>query len=334
MKKIHWTLLIFALLLTSSAFYVYRLYKPIPIQNTPGAPQGLVWIPPKSNAKQIIELLHEKKILEKPLEFKLMLKLQKKTKSLKPGEYLFSVPTPPQTIIDMLVNEKVVLHTFVIPEGYNLKEIAKTIQSAGLSSKEDLEKVFNDTSFKNELKVPGPSFEGFLFPDTYAFPKTASAEDLVRAMVKRFFSKITPEKKNQASRLGFSLLQWVTLASIIEKETGQDNEHPLVASVFHNRLKKKMKLQTDPTVIYGIENYDGNITRKHLLTPHPYNTYTHFGLPPGPIASPGLKALHAALNPEKTDFLYFVSRGDGTHVFSKDFKTHNEAVQNFQVKSN
>jgi UPF0755 protein len=150
-------------------------------------------------------------------------------------------------------------------------------------------------------------------------------------MVRRFRHFFTDDWKKQAEKLGLSIHQVVTLASIIEKETGAGDERPIIASVFHNRLKKGMRLESDPTVIYGIKDFDGNITRRHLVTPNPYNTYIIKGLPPGPIANPGLKALEAALFPDDTRFLYFVSKKDGSHQFSTSLKDHNRAVRKYQI---
>jgi len=151
-------------------------------------------------------------------------------------------------------------------------------------------------------------------------------------MVDRFRSVYTPEWQQRTKNLGFTIHEMVTLASIIEKETGDASERPVISSVFHNRIRKGMRLESDPTVIYGIEAFDGNITRKHLSTPTPYNTYTQKGLPPGPIANPGKASIEAALFPADTSYLYFVARGDGTHQFSTDIRGHRQAVKQYQLK--
>ena len=157
-------------------------------------------------------------------------------------------------------------------------------------------------------------------------------ENIISAMVENFKSVFTPEWEKRAEELGFSVHEIITLASIIEKETGAEDERGLISSVFHNRLKRGMRLETDPTVIYGIKNFDGNITRKNLSELTPYNTYKIKGLPPGPIAGPGYESIKAALYPAETDFFFFVSKNDGTHIFSSNFKEHNMAVQKYQVK--
>ena len=172
--------------------------------------------------------------------------------------------------------------------------------------------------------------EGYLYPDTYQFSWSASPEEILGRMVERFYTAVSPAMYRRAAAMDLSLHQVITLASLIEKETGAATERTLVASVFYNRLRQGIPLQCDPSVIYGLDKFDGNLTRQHLLTPTPYNTYLFRGLPPGPIASPGLEAILAALNPARLDYLYFVARGDGTHVFSSDLATHNRAVQRFQ----
>jgi UPF0755 protein len=181
------------------------------------------------------------------------------------------------------------------------------------------------------MGIQAESLEGYLFPDTYYFPRNTPIDRIIQTMLDRFNTVFTPAWADRARGIGLSRHQVVTLASIIEKETGAAGERPLIASVFHNRLARGMRLQSDPTVIYGIEDFDGNLTRAHLETPTPYNTYQVAGLPPGPIASPGRAALEAALFPEETDYLYFVARGDGTHQFSTRLDEHNEAVRRYQL---
>jgi UPF0755 protein len=180
-------------------------------------------------------------------------------------------------------------------------------------------------------EIKAETFEGYLFPDTYLFPKDTTSEEIISTMVKRFRSVFKPEWKNRAEALGFSIHQVVTLASIVEKETGVASERPVISSVFHNRLKRKMRLESDPTVIYGIKDFDGNITKKHLAEPTPYNTYVIRGLPPGPIANAGVGAFEAVLFPADTKFLYFVSKKDTTHQFSTNIKDHNRAVRKYQL---
>ena len=193
-----------------------------------------------------------------------------------------------------------------------------------LKKREDLIKKLNITS---------SSLEGYLFPETYHFSKHTSEQIIIQTMLKTFQEKITKHKiLDQVENSDLSLHETITLASLIEKETGMNKERKHISSVFHNRLHRKMLLQTDPTVIYAIKNFDGNIRKKDLRIDSPYNTYRYKGLPPGPIANPGIKSIEAALNPIKTKHLYFVSRKDGSHYFSSNLKEHNRAVRKYQLK--
>ena len=176
------------------------------------------------------------------------------------------------------------------------------------------------------------SLEGYLYPETYKFSKAVGAKKIVKTLVDTFKERVQkPELMQQAKAGKLTFHEIVTLASLIEKETGLGTERKLISSVFHNRLVKKMRLQTDPTVIYAMVNFDGNIRKKDLSIDSPYNTYKHFGLPPGPIASPGLDSIRAAMEPDHSDFLYFVSRKDGSHQFSTNYKDHTRAIQKYQL---
>jgi UPF0755 protein len=218
-----------------------------------------------------------------------------------------------------------------IPEGYNVRMISALLAEKGLGDADRFEELAMDTEFSRSLGIPSDTLEGFLFPDTYSWPKGLSEEDILRRMTAKYKTVFTKTMRSRAQELGMTELEAVTLASIIEKETGAPEEREQVSAVFHNRLKKGYRLQTDPTVIYGLEDFDGNLTKKDLRTDHPYNTYTRSGLPAGPIANPGKASLEAALNPAKVSYLYFVSRGDGTHVFSDTLVEHNKAVAIYQL---
>jgi UPF0755 protein len=196
----------------------------------------------------------------------------------------------------------------------------------------DVARLVADSAFIKSLGIDAPTLEGHLFPDTYYFPKRAKTEEVIRAMVSRLQQVFTPEIRAQSAALKMTETQVLTLASIIEKETGRDAERPLISAVFHNRLRKGMLLQSDPTVIYGIPNFNGNLTRANLAKPTPFNTYTHAGLPPSPIANPGARSIVAALNPAPVKYLFFVSKNDGTHQFSATIGEHNRAVDHYQKK--
>lgn len=279
-----------------------------------------------------IEQLSQKGIINNRLKFKIFATLKGYDKSIQAGEYLFSSSMTPANILDSLVHGKVNLHKLTVIEGFNLKQVADIVAKAGFASRTDFFATATDSSFVNEKGIDAETFEGYLFPETYYFPKVITPKKIVSTMVDRFRSVFSAKWKNRAKELGLSIHQIVTLASIIEKETGAAFERPIISSVFHNRLKKGMRLEADPTVIYGLKNFNGNLTRKHLTTWSPYNTYKIKGLPIGPIACPGASAIEAALYPADTDFIFFVSKRDTTHQFSTNLKDHNKAIQKYQLR--
>ena len=281
--------------------------------------------------KAISTLLHQKGMILHPVKFRLFARIKGYDKRIKAGEYMLSSTMTPKKILETMVDGKVYLHRLTIPEGYNLRQVAQTVETAGLASEVDFLKATTDPDLLNANGIDARTFEGYLFPDTYYFPINVTPENIITTMVKRFWSVFKPEWKEQTKILGMTIHQVITLASIIEKETAVAAERPIISSVYHNRLKRNMRLESDPTVIYGIEDYNGNITRKDLASPTRYNTYTIKGLPPGPISNAGIKAIEAALYPADTKFLYFVSRNDRTHHFSTNFRDHNRAVRKYQL---
>jgi len=278
------------------------------------------------------QYLHQEGLIKSPFRFRLLARIKGADKRIQAGEYLLSSDLSPNKIMETMVVGKVRLYKFTIPEGYNLKQIAAIISAAGFVTQEEFLKAATDPVFVRQMNIPAETFEGYLFPDTYYFPKGASTPDLITAMVERLHSLFSDPWKERTAENGHSIHEVLTLASIIEKETGAPFERPLISSVFHNRLRKGMRLETDPTVIYGLKDFNGNLTRKDLRTPTPYNTYKIKGLPPGPIASPGLAAIEAALYPAETDYLFFVSKKDSTHHFSTNFKDHERAIRKYQLR--
>ncbi len=251
------------------------------------------------------------------------------------GEYGFTGPLTPDEVLERLYRGDVKLHRFTVPEGLRMDEIAEIVGRSGLARSDDFLAVARDPAVARRLGLPYPTLEGFLFPDTYAFPRGAGARAIAEAMVARFqaeWAKADPARK---PGVALALGPAATLASIVEKETGQPDERPRISCVFHNRLRLGMRLGTDPTVMYATMLRTGrwskNITKADLLAPHPYNTYTTGGLPPGPIASAGAAALRAALAPDDCTDLYFVSRNDGTHEFCPDLACHEAAVKRWQI---
>ena len=292
----------------------------------------VVIIQPGQGLNATIEQLFRKGIINNRLKFKLLAILKGHDKSIQAGEYLLSPSMPPSIILEFLVNGKVNLHKITVVEGYNLQQIADIVARAGFASRTDFYAAATDTLFVHEKDIDAKTFEGYLFPETYYFPKVVTPEKIISTMVDRFRSVFTAKWEKRARDLGLSIHQIVTLASIIEKETGAPFERPLISSVFHNRLKKGMRLEADPTVIYGLKNFNGNLTRKHLTTWSPYNTYKIKGLPIGPIACPGASAIEAALYPADTRFIFFVSKRDTTHKFTTTLKDHNKAIRKYQLR--
>lgn len=255
---------------------------------------------------------------------------------LRAGDYLFtpeSAQTPDQ-VVDRLLKGEILSVKVTLPEGLRIDEQAELFEQAGLGAADAFVKKARDPNFVKALGLEADSLEGYLFPDTYLIPKNATVEQILRWQVERFRDAWKTALKQRKDGIELSEHEAVTLSSIIEKETGQPDERPRISCVFHNRIRMDMKLQTDPTVIYSIilrkGAFDGKIRRSDLDAPHPYNTYSVKGLPPGPIASAGLAALEATLNPIVCDDLFFVSRNDGTHVFCPNLKCHNAAVEKWQ----
>ena len=281
---------------------------------------------------QILELLEKSGLIRNPGLFHLQARLRGGAKSIQAGVYALKASMPPREIYRHLSEGRVARRTFTIPEGYNVREIARTIQRAKLAGKGEILRLSRDPSFLEELEISAASIEGYLFPDTYHFPVGTEAKKILTLMVRTMRKKFSPALRKQAKAMGFTIHQTLTLASIIEKETSLSSERPLIAAVFINRLKRRMRLQSDPTVIYGLPHFDGNITKKDLRYDSPYNTYLHRGLPPGPIASPGLESIKSALNPAKVKYLYFVATKSGGHRFSRTYREHRRAVNRYQRK--
>jgi UPF0755 protein len=296
-----------------------------------GTQQSLFQITPGHRFDQIASQLNSSGIIQKPAYFRMIARYKNMDKKIRAGEYLLSPAMSPNQILDIMVSGKVYLHKVTIPEGFNLYQIAALFSDAGLVSETGFIQSAGNADLVHQKDINAATFEGYLYPDTYFFPRGSSAEGIISAMVDRFKNAMLPEYETLARNRGFTVHQIVTLASIIEKETGSDQERPLIASVFYNRIKKNMRLESDPTVIYGIENFDGNITRRHLSEHTPYNTYRISGLPPGPIANPGIQSIKAALYPAESDYLFFVSRNDRTHQFSRNKEEHDRAVRLYQM---
>jgi len=251
-------------------------------------------------------------------------------RQIQQGAYQFGELLTPIALVEkMRSGEAMVIHV-LLPEGATARDLASILERDGLGPAPTFASLTHDPAFARSLGVSADGLEGYLFPDTYFFSPLDSAQRILGMFVARFHQVFTPDLAAEAERSGFTVHQIVTLASVIEKETGREDERPLVSAVFRNRLRHGMPLQADPTVIYGIENFDGHLTRRDLQTPTPYNTYIEPGLPPGPIANPGRSSLVAALRPADVPYLYFVARDDGSHEFNSSLAEHNRAVNRYQ----
>jgi UPF0755 protein len=318
---------IVALAVLAALLFAFLLFDTHPAGNWEGK---LVLVPKGSPLPEVIGILREGGILPHPLAFRALVMVTFTARQLHYGEYAF--PTPPSAFgaWRRLVHGDVLKYEVMVPPGANLYDVAKQVEEKKLATAEAFLAAAAAPDILGRLEIPGRSAEGYLFPEKYTFVKPVTPEEIVERMVQEFHKNIPPDAEKRAREAGLSLHQVVTIASIIEKETGVEEEKPIVSAVIRRRLALGMPLQMDPTVIYGVKRFDGTVTRKDLRTAGPYNTYMNRGLPPGPIANPGLAAIAAALDPSKEDYLYFVSRNNGSHTFSRTLPEHNRAVEQFR----
>jgi len=303
----------------------------MPYQGFP-ASGVFVEIPRGMSTGAIARRLDGSGVVRSGLAFRLLCRWRGR-QTLQAGEYFFDQPLRAVDVWQKLAEGRIFYHTVVVPEGRTMFEIAEMMEKAGLVSYEEFLRAASDTAPIRDLAPRVRSLEGFLFPATYLFPRRVTASRVVGVMVSRFRQvwASLPETSKQWQRL--SVEQVVTLASLVEKETGAPEERPLVAAVFQNRLRRRMALQCDPTVIYALElagKYNGSLSSKDLRFNSPYNTYRRPGLPPGPISNPGEASLRAALAPPKEDYLYFVSNTQGGHFFSRTLAEHNRNVTRYR----
>jgi UPF0755 protein len=299
------------------------------------ASETFVEIAPGSGSAAMGRKLADAGVVPNTSAFRLAVWMRGAGRRLQAGEYRFDQPMSPLQVVDRIARGDVYLRSVTFREGLTVRQMAAIFEEKEFGSAEAFIKAAADASAIRSLDPAAPDLEGYLFPDTYALPRRTSADQLVARMVSRFEAALTPDIREQAAARGLSLRELVTLASLVEKETARPEERPLVAAVYSNRLRIGMGLQCDPTVIYALERagrYSGNITREDLRFDSPYNTYRYAGLPPGPIAAPGLASLQAAADPADVSYLYFVSRNDGSHAFATTLDEHNRNVQQWQVQ--
>lgn len=297
--------------------------------------ERFVDVPQGAGPSSIGRRLQEAGIIRDTLSFRLALLRSGAGRRLQAGEYHFDRPMTVGQVVAKLARGEVYLVPVTFREGLTIRQMSEIYAARGLGSAADFLAAARDARLAAAFDPGAADLEGYLFPDTYAMSRRATAAQLVERMVAGFQKVLTPELRARAAARGLDVRGLVTLASIIEKETGKADERPLVAAVYTNRLRIGMGLQCDPTVIYALEKagrYTGNLTREDLHVDSPYNTYRYAGLPPGPIASPGRASLEAAVNPAEVPYLYFVSRNDGTHAFASTLDEHNHNVYEYQVR--
>jgi UPF0755 protein len=314
-------------------FFILVIYWLLFVPPSKTASTKVIFIKKGTHLKKVSEVLKQDGIIKNRHFFVLLTTILGKKTKVKAGEYEFHTQMLPLEVLDALVKGQVKPHLVTIPEGYTLSQIAQLLEDLNLVEKKEFLQKASSPAFINTLglsQLAGPTLEGYLFPDTYHLFREMDPEEVIQMMVHQFKKVFGPDLANRTSELGISEREVVILASIIEKETPLSEEKPLISAVFQNRLKKKIPLQSDPTVIYGIKNFSGNLTKEHLLRRTPYNTYLMVGLPPTPICNPGKESLLAAVHPAPVPYLYFVSKNDGSHYFSSDIEEHNRAVWKYQ----
>jgi len=315
------TLLLLAVLATGG-WLVWALWTPLKPDG-----QKLVMLRPGYSTRRIATELKSAGVIRSRLAFILWHRFHRR-QSLKAGEYLFDKAATSLEVHDRLVIGDIHVHMVVVPEGYTMFDIAQAVQDAGLGPREKfIEAAQSEVGLISDLAPDAKTLEGYLFPNTYEFTRTQSMKDIVAAMVRQF--REVGEQIGLTADLQDDVQKTVIMASIIEKETAVADERPVVASVYYNRLRRNVALQADPSVIYAElldGSYAGSLHHADMSFRSPYNTYTHPGLPPGPIGNPGRAALEAAMRPAKTDFFYFVSDGNGHHRFSRSLEEHNKNV--------
>lgn len=317
-----------AALLGAAAVFAWVVLAP-----APGVERGglIVEIPAQESAFGIARRLEEAEVIRSRVAFVALTFGRGTVRQLKAGEY--EVPRGASTldVLDLLESGRVRQHLVLHPEGATVAELARLLEAERLASAEEVERAARDPELLRTLNVEAPSLEGYLFPDTYQLVRGLSPHDILGRMVQRMQAKLTPEMRVRAAERGLTVHELLTLASIIEREAVIEEERRLVAAVFWNRLRRNMLLQADPTVQYAVAKGRQALTRTDLMTDHPYNTYRRPGLPPGPIASPGLSAIEAALDPAPVKYLYFVALDDRRHHFSTTIEEHNAAVARYRA---
>lgn len=326
-RLVRLVLLLGLLTISLAVFLFHRMEHPT--RPAASARPVTVFFSPGTPTSQIFRRLAEEGVVRNGFQAEAYYRIFRSATPLEAGEYRFERPTPIGEIVDRMGHGDVVRHAVVVPEGLTSSETFELFWSRGIGNPEAFRRALKDTELLPGLARGAPDLEGFLFPQTYVVTRSTFSRHIVAQMAAEFRKNFTTELRERAHALGFSPGEAVTLASIVEKESGLPQEGPLIASVYWNRLRRGMRLQADPTVIYALKRdgrWTGTLYRSDYNYSSPYNTYLVDGFPPGPICNPGLKALKAALSPAKTDYLYFVADATGGHTFSRTFEEHLHAT--------
>jgi UPF0755 protein len=332
-KRLFLLLMLAAIVLGAGGWWVYS--QVIDPYRGYSDPEVFVDIPAGSSPSAIGARLVDAGVVRDPRTFQVALWISGRSRALRAGEYRFDAPLHALDVIDKIARGDVYRRRLTFREGLTITEMAQVFEERGFGSAADFRAAAGNAALIQDLDPAAADLEGYLFPETYALSRGTTAAAVVAQMVDGFKNALTPEIRSQAAAAGLSVRQLVTLASLVEKETGTPSERPLVAAVYANRMKIGMGMQADPTVIYALEKagrYDGNLRREDLQFDSPYNTYRYAGLPPGPIAAPGKASLEAAAKPAEVDYLYFVSKNDGSHVFASTLAEHNRNVYTWQIE--
>lgn len=311
-------------------WFLIALYKPY--QGYLGS-QQIIAIPLGQTTSQIALNLQTQGIIRSSLLFRWYVRLGYTSSSLKAGEYRFQNAVNLSEVAAKIQQGLVNYYKVAIREDMTIREIVRQLNSEGFGTVKKYQRALQEISLIANLDPLAKNLEGYLFPETYFVTRSMTESEIVATMVKEFRTVWTADRSQRAREIGLTMREVITLASLIEKETSLPEERPLVSAVFQNRLRKNIKLACDPTVIYAvkqIKEYDGIINQSDLALDSPYNTYRYAGLPPGPIANPGLESIDAALHPADVNYLYFVSKNDGSHFFSSNYRNHHKAVQRYQ----
>lgn len=325
-------LLMAALSLVATALSVVLDYGRSPIDPQGGASPVVFEIPKGTHFRDAVTILREKGLVKKGVLFHVLARFRDAPNHIRAGEYEITMGGSPDALLKKLLRGEIKGYRMPFPEGFTIRQVAERLSQWGLVDYEGFIARCHDPVLLEDLGIQGGSVEGYLYPETYIFTRSMGEEEIIRHMVREFRKRQRPEWKKEAEKRSLTLEEIIVMASMIEKEASLPEEKPLISAVFHNRLKRGMRLQSDPTVIYGLTDFDGNIKKSHLRQNTPYNTYVHEGLPPGPICNPGETSIEAALRPAPVPYLYFVARNDGTHHFSTTLSHHREAVIKYQIR--